>query len=87
MKHTDSKYWWEELLKAREAYATVCAGGWKKIEGTVILQLYDRPDPDGLFLMYYALVSAIEDYVSSDAFRAKYMYFKQELTGSKGGPQ
>ena len=79
VKHIDSKYWWENLREARDAYGRVCAGGWKSVHGLDIACLYDRSEPDGLFVAYYGLLAAIQDYVSTDAFRARYTFFKQDL--------
>jgi hypothetical protein len=87
MKHTDSRRWWEDLPEAMGAYGTVCATGWKGIVGIDIPHLYDRMNPTGLFLTYYALLAAIEDYVSAPSFRCKYKESIDKLKGSKGGPQ
>jgi len=87
MSHTDSRFWWKDLPEAKEAYCRVCAVGWRGIQGTVIPQLFDRAEPEGLFLMYFALQIAIESYVSTVAFQNKYMGSMAKLKGSKGGPQ
>ena len=73
MKHTNSRHWWQDLPEAKEAYCRVCAVGWTAIQGTSIDKLYDRAEPDGLFLQYYALQFAIESYVLTVAFQNKYM--------------
>jgi len=79
MKHTDSKYWWENLKEARSAYGEVCSVGWRGIKGIDIVHLYERAEPDALFVTYYALLAAIQDYVASDCFLTKYTYYKQGL--------
>ena len=87
MIKADSKYWWENLQEAGDAYRRVCAGGWEGVHGLDIACLYDRAEPDGLFVAYYGLLAAIQDYVSTKAFRAKYMKEEEKPKGSEGGPQ
>jgi hypothetical protein len=87
MKYTDSKHWWEDFPQARQAYGKLCGSGWRGIQGTIISHLYHRPEPDGLFLMYYTAKFAIEDYLSTADFKRKYKKSIDELKGSKGGPQ
>jgi hypothetical protein len=79
MKHIDHKYWWEDLPEALSAYGEVCGRGWRGIKGTGIEHLYDRFDIDGLFISYYALVAAIEDYISTVGFQRKYEKSIKEL--------